>query len=205
MTNFTHPRMHLFGIPQWSIQNINVHISVLNEALWDMKQVHSGICELVQLSCFRIIFLSGEKPEQRAIAYKQNNQLPVALHCIGHKYCCYTKYGGIIAKLTLWNPWGILLICQNATVRVCGAWFQIFSFYVQNHIAPIAALFWTPLVCDGPLGAPAFLKLAYWIKCSYILYVRHQGDRQLIFVLALWCNVAAFVSNKPYLMSSYIA
>ena len=40
------PRMHLFHIPQSSIQNRNVHISVLHGALWDMEQVHSGICEL---------------------------------------------------------------------------------------------------------------------------------------------------------------
>ena len=37
------PRMHLFHIPQCSIQNINVHISVLNEVLWDMEQVYFGI------------------------------------------------------------------------------------------------------------------------------------------------------------------
>ena len=38
--------MHLFHIPQCSIQNKNVHISVLNGALWYMEQVRSGICEL---------------------------------------------------------------------------------------------------------------------------------------------------------------
>ena len=27
----------------------NVHISVPNGALWDMEEVHSGICELGQL------------------------------------------------------------------------------------------------------------------------------------------------------------
>ena len=42
-------RMHLFHIPECSIQNRNVHISVLNGAFWDMKQVNSGICELSQL------------------------------------------------------------------------------------------------------------------------------------------------------------
>ena len=46
---FHNPRMHLFYIPQCSIQNRNVHISVLNGALWDMEQVHSGICELGQI------------------------------------------------------------------------------------------------------------------------------------------------------------
>ena len=40
--------MYLFHIPQCSIQNRNVHISVLNGALWDMEQVDSEICELEQ-------------------------------------------------------------------------------------------------------------------------------------------------------------
>ena len=47
--NFTNPWMHLFHIPECSIQSRNVHISVLNEAFWDMEWVHSGICELGQL------------------------------------------------------------------------------------------------------------------------------------------------------------
>ena len=38
--------MHLLHIPQCSIQNRNVHISVLNETLWEMELVHSGICEI---------------------------------------------------------------------------------------------------------------------------------------------------------------
>ena len=41
--------MHLFHIPQCSIQNRNVHISVLTGALWNVEQVHAGICELGQL------------------------------------------------------------------------------------------------------------------------------------------------------------
>ena len=49
--------MHLFHIPQCPIQNRNVHISVLNGALWDMKQVHSGICELIQLVVIKIRLL----------------------------------------------------------------------------------------------------------------------------------------------------
>ena len=38
--------MHLFHIPKYSIQHRNVHISVLNGALRDVEQVHSGISEL---------------------------------------------------------------------------------------------------------------------------------------------------------------
>ena len=37
--------MHLFYIPRCTIQNRNVHISVLNGVLWDMEQVHYGIYE----------------------------------------------------------------------------------------------------------------------------------------------------------------
>ena len=40
--------MHLFHIPQNTIQNRNVPISVLNGALRDMEQVHCGIGELGQ-------------------------------------------------------------------------------------------------------------------------------------------------------------
>ena len=38
--------MHLSHIPQYTIQKRNVHISVLNGVLWDMGQVHCGICEI---------------------------------------------------------------------------------------------------------------------------------------------------------------
>ena len=50
LTWCTNPRMHLIHISQCSIQNRNVHISVLKGALWDMEQVHSGICEIGLLS-----------------------------------------------------------------------------------------------------------------------------------------------------------
>ena len=52
--------MHLSHIPQCTIQNRNVHISVLNGALWDMGQVHCGICEIGQF---------------------HDNQLQTASHC----------------------------------------------------------------------------------------------------------------------------
>ena len=43
--------MHLFHIPQYTIQNRNVRISVLNGALWDMERVHCGIREFGKLMC----------------------------------------------------------------------------------------------------------------------------------------------------------
>ena len=41
--------MHLFHIPQCTIQNRNVNISVLNGTLWDMEQVHCGIYKIALL------------------------------------------------------------------------------------------------------------------------------------------------------------
>ena len=38
--------MHLFHIPQYTIQNSNVHISILHGALWYKDQVHCGICKI---------------------------------------------------------------------------------------------------------------------------------------------------------------
>ena len=44
-TRLINPTMHLSHILQCTIQNKNVHISVLNGVLWDMGQMHRGICE----------------------------------------------------------------------------------------------------------------------------------------------------------------
>ena len=43
----------MFNIPQYTIENRNVQISVLNGVLWDMAQVHCGICESGQLCFFK--------------------------------------------------------------------------------------------------------------------------------------------------------
>ena len=55
----------------------------------------------------------------------------------------------------------MLLICQDATMRVCGAWISIYYVYVQKHIAHLVALFWFPAgsrraaggahICETPL------------------------------------------------------
>ena len=46
---------------------------------------------------------------------------------IFHKYCCHTKYGGTKTNLTLRNHWGMLLMCQNTTMRVYGAWVKTYN------------------------------------------------------------------------------
>ena len=45
-TNLTNHTVHLSHIPHYTIQNRNVHISVLNGVLWDMGQVHCVVCEI---------------------------------------------------------------------------------------------------------------------------------------------------------------
>ena len=55
LTLFTNPTVHPFHIPQCTIQDRNVHISVLNGALWDMEQVHCGICEIILLEPCHLI------------------------------------------------------------------------------------------------------------------------------------------------------
>ena len=59
LTEFMNHRMPLLHIPQCSIQNRNVHISVLNGALWDMEQGYSGIYEngLLNTSSWRLLDL----------------------------------------------------------------------------------------------------------------------------------------------------
>ena len=57
--------MHLFHIAQCSIQSRNVHISVLNGALWDMEQVHSGICEIGLSKIIRDVRRFPEKGSTR--------------------------------------------------------------------------------------------------------------------------------------------
>ena len=51
---FTNPTIHLSHTPQCTIQNRNMHIFLPNGALWDIGQVHFGICELDQISPTKI-------------------------------------------------------------------------------------------------------------------------------------------------------
>ena len=56
---------------------------------------------------------------------------------------------------------GMLLIYQNATVRVDGAWIEIYYVSSSKHLAPLAALIWFPAgsrgaargarICETPL------------------------------------------------------
>ena len=85
---------------------------------------------------------SGEQPKQRTLAYTQNNQLPVMLQY-------FTNIAVTQSMGVLWQMWlyeihsGILLICQNATVWVCGAWIRIYYVLCSKTYSPFDSLFWT--------------------------------------------------------------
>ena len=54
-----------------------------------------------------------------------------------------------------------MLLCQNDTLLVCGAWIRIFFVLCSMAYSTHGGLFWTLLVRDGSLGAPTFMKFAY--------------------------------------------
>ena len=110
----------------------------------------------------QLFSLSGEQPEQRTLAYK--SQQPTA-GCISifHKYCCYTKHGGIMITLTLWNSLGY--VYWYVKIPECGYMehrFKIYYFYVQKQMALLAVCSGLTLVRDWFLRAPAFVRFAYW-------------------------------------------
>ena len=39
-------KMHLSHIPELTVENMNVHISILTGVMWDTEQVNYGICEI---------------------------------------------------------------------------------------------------------------------------------------------------------------
>ena len=108
---------------------------------------------------------------------------------IFHKYCCYIKHGGILTNLNLWSPWRVLLICESATVRVCDAWIRIYYVLCSKHIAPLAVWSGRTLVRDGPLGAPVFVRLAYFE--INIDHLKRPLTRHLLFHILIQREVTA--------------
>ena len=122
----------------------------------------------------------GEQPEQRILAYK-SEQLTAGCIATFDEYCCYIKHGGI-TNLTLWNPWGMLLMCQNATIRIRGAFIRIYYVSRLKHMTPLAVCSSLPLVRGGPLGVPAFVKLLY-CNITHQMSIPYPGLEFVHFVL----------------------
>ena len=56
---------------------------------------------------------------------------------------------------------GMLLMCQNTTVRVYGHGLEHIAFNVKKYIAALVMCYNPALVHDKPLGAPAYVELVY--------------------------------------------
>ena len=65
---------------------------------------------------------------------------------------------------------------------------NLLRFIVQKHIAHLAACSAHPLVRDGPLAAPAFVKLAYLDDVSWSM---EKIQKLLIFTRILYGNLAS--------------
>ena len=92
-----------------------------------------------------------------------SSEVRTAAGCIAifQKYCCYIKHGSIITNLTLWNPWGILLICQNTTMWVYGAWIRMYYVLCSKTYSTSRNLFKLIASSRQPLGVLTFVRLAY--------------------------------------------
>ena len=49
-------------------------------------------------------------------------------------------------------------------------WLNFITFYVQKHITALAMCYNPTLVHDKLLGAPAFVKLIYWMAHQHLIY-----------------------------------
>ena len=92
-------------------------------------------CPVLQL-----FSLSGEQPEQLTLAHYSI----AVCKALFHKYCWYIKHVVIITNSTLWDHWGMLLIWQNTTIRVLGAWIKISYVLCSKTYGTFGCLFWSP-------------------------------------------------------------
>ena len=110
---------------------------------------------------------------------------------IFHKYCGCMKHGGIIKKWIYEVLGGMLLICQNAPVRVWGTWislyyvlgWKIYSIFEGPVLVPIDSRRAArgARICENrllishvgirPRSVYFLLKLYFWPRCSHYHFV----------------------------------
>ena len=146
-----------------------------------------GIIELGQLSCFTMIFPLAVSSLNNVLAHTLW-QPTSGFIAIFHKYCCFTKHGGVITNLTLQKSFGVYY--WYVKIPQCGYMengLKDVAFYVQKHIAPWTICYNAPLVCDMPLWVPAFLKL-----------VCYGSVNSLLPRTACWVKVKRIVCAQPW-------
>ena len=122
-------------------------------------------CIVWNIPVSQLFIPSGEQPEQRISAHK-SKQLIANCIAMFRKYCCYIKHGGIVRNLTILNPWGILLMCPNTTMRVYGS--RIYHVLWSKHISLLADVL-TPASSRQAVRSSRILRLA---DCIVALWQR---------------------------------
>ena len=140
--------MHLFHIPQCNIQNRNVHISVLDVALWDMEQVHSGICEWGQFKLHLLaatFYAHWEAPVWEIMLYNLARMCLHKLGKMGMQWDNETMYKGLPSSVCV-----SIVVCS-----ICIA-FRIYRYRIY---------------CLGVYNTYCYIKF-YWSECRiYFLCV----------------------------------
>ena len=83
----------------------------------------------------------------------------------------------------------MLMTCQNAAMRVYGAWIKIWNFLCSKTYSSLAMCYHSPLVRDKLLAAPASVKLIYWRSCPVFNTNGHlvdPGDQKLDWNSQIW-------------------
>ena len=143
--------MHLFHIPQCPIQNRNVHISVLNGALWDMEQVHSGICEIGQLMlCCRQMTGASLLPRNGHHAFLHTNQCSNYYVILKRKLCLFfTKLSSLAVPEVVKIPVTISDAASNKHVTKTTFAVQWMAIVLGHTSTPIHARAWKEKALAG--------------------------------------------------------
>ena len=104
---------------------------------------------------------------------------------------------GVIQQILLYEIFVVMLLMrQNTTMRVYGAWIKLSTVYVQKHIVGLVMCYNQPLVHDKLLGAPASVKLVYCstlrLEQMVLTFDSHDEVRFGQWQTITWTNIDSF-------------
>ena len=186
--------MHLFHISQCSIQNRNVHISVLDEALWDMEQVHSRICEFGQFDWiwyhYNSLHSSNNPTHLRPIPWHSHMPHQPCMRCLCH-HDVATVYPKKYAH-------GFVVLCFVVVMQ---------SFIMNSHEVFIHI----HQGCFAGTGAIVRLPQCQWSKpdgygkiSQCITTTKHSKAKTVCIFLGIYCKCNADSAVPYHVKCQYI-